>query len=216
MRPASHRSPRSSQAGFSMIELLTVIGIIAILAVVAIPSVAGFLRTYKFRGAVSQVSSEIAAARGRAISRNTNFGVVFLVLPPNTPGNPTGDVGYRWVYEDPVNGVFPDGTSARKSTAELLNLADQLGPLRTLPPGIQFANPTLGVNNDRGIRFDRLGSMCDPGGGATPAAEPCPALDAGTNYLFFQGAEARVSVVQTQTGLRSEITVERGGRIRTP
>ena len=200
---------RGSESGFSLTELIIVVGIIGILIAVAVPAIGSYIRTYKIRGAIQEVSTALADARAKAISKTTNFGVIFIILDANSPGNTTGQVAYLWVLEDDVNG----GAGVRQTTTALLNNPAQLGPIHYLPLGINFSNPQAGGNNNRGLRFNRLGAMCNPG--STPG-EPCPALDAGTNYLYWDAANQRalVTITQPQTTLKAQISVLPGGRIQ--
>src|SRR4030095_11930092 len=85
----------AGQAGFSLVELIAVVAIIAIISAVAIPTIARYIKNYRIRGAIQQGSSEINAARTKAIMKNVNLGVVFLVVSPTT---------YRWVIEDRQTG----------------------------------------------------------------------------------------------------------------
>ena len=71
--------------GFTLVELLVVVAIIAIMAAISLPFIVGYLRHYKIRGASQEVAKEIQAARGKAISKNVNFGVVFLDGRPPRP-----------------------------------------------------------------------------------------------------------------------------------
>lgn len=153
------------QSGFSMVELLVVVFVIVLAAAISIPNIAGFLRNYQIRGAAQQVAGEIQAARLKAITKNVNLGVAFVVLSPTD---------YQYVIEDDLVPAPLD--TARLTVGTRLGQAVQVGPRRRLPQGIQFGttcstNPVF-APTDPGLRFDRLGASCDPGG----AAEPCPAL----------------------------------------
>lgn len=197
--------------GFSLIELLVVVGLIMIMAAVSLPAIGRYIRNYQIRGAVTQVAGEIQTARAKAITKNVNFGVVFVVEDNQT---------YRWVIEDDVTNAR---TGARPTIATLLALtpADpeygQLGPRRVLPNGINFGTTCPGfAGNDSGFRYDRLGAWCDPG------STGCPALAAGANLLMNPNAAAsgitgalgtRVCLTQGTTGLTRTITVAPGGRV---
>lgn len=198
---------QSRAAGFSLIELIVVIAIIATLASIAIPAIGRYIRNYTIRGAADQVAAEIQATRLQAVKKNVNFGAVFVVLSDST---------YQYFLEDvPLSGIRqPYATS-------------QQGPIRTLPTGVQFfaapvpAPPVSG----EGLRFNRLGAMCDPDAGD---ALRCPDLSGSTitpapaaNYLAFDATNADpslqgalINLTQPTTGLTRTLVVTFGGRVR--
>src|SRR5262245_52182372 len=158
------------QGGFSLIELIAVVGIIAIISAVSMPAITRYIRNYRIRGAMQQVASEINAARTKAIMKNVNLGVVFLIVSPTT---------FRYVIEDrQTAGTDP---TARDPISTILGTpalaADQVGPLQTLPPSVQFGTACTGfAASNRGVRFNRLGGWCPPGAPGTA----CPTLDTGS------------------------------------
>src|SRR5688500_10873357 len=85
-----------STAGFSLIELLVVMAIIVIMTAVAVPAISRYFQNYKIRGAVQAVGGEITTARNKAIMKNVNFGVVFLI-ESDAQGRPTR---YQYLIED--------------------------------------------------------------------------------------------------------------------
>src|SRR5688572_8789020 len=147
MLSPSHRSAR--EEGFSLIELLVVVAIIAIMAATALPAIGAYFRNYQIKGAQSQVAGEIQTARSRAIMRNVNTGVSFVIVDQNS---------YRWIIEDPPV---------------------VMGPLRELPPGVVFqpaaATPGQGFRFSRlGAWCDPAIAACGP----LPAVVCTPAEDA--------------------------------------
>jgi prepilin-type N-terminal cleavage/methylation domain-containing protein len=189
---------RARERGFSLIEMLIVVGIIAVMAAVALPNIGQYIRNYRIRGAVQQVTGEIQSARSKAIMTNTNSGVSFVVVDADS---------YRYVMED-----LPAG--------------EQLSPLRDLPTGVRFVNagsPPAGPS----VRFNRLGGYCNPaagGGCATAVTVTCAAdetarcnREAGANFLgpddVLLSGGLVLTLLEENTGLRRTIRLAPGGRV---
>lgn len=66
-----------SQAGFTLTELMIVVAIIGIMAAIGIPSFIGAMPRIRLNSNVMVLSNEIALARVRAISKSTDFRIVF-------------------------------------------------------------------------------------------------------------------------------------------
>ncbi|MFQ5849172.1 MAG: Tfp pilus assembly protein FimT/FimU [Candidatus Binatia bacterium] len=63
--------------GYTLIEILFALAIFSILAAIAIPDWGALLPGYRLSGAARQVQSELHRTKGRAVSENTNFRLVF-------------------------------------------------------------------------------------------------------------------------------------------
>lgn len=206
----------ASTAGFSLIELLVVVAIIAIMTAVALPAISRYFRNYRVRNAVQAVGGEITAARNKAIMKNVNWGVVFLI-ENDAQGRPTR---YQYLIEDDQT---PPRASTRMLPAAILPPGNdpvrlaQLGPVQQLPEGIVFGTTCTGfAPTDQGFRFSRLGAWCDPNTATTqcPGFAPPTPPAAGANLIMnTAGAGARICLVQADTGLRREVRVAPGGRV---
>jgi prepilin-type N-terminal cleavage/methylation domain-containing protein len=199
------QTPEPQSRGFSLVELLVVVGVIAIMAAVSLPMISGYLRHYKIRGGAQEVAAEIQSARGKAIGKNVNWGVVFVTLDAET---------YRWVIEDDQNPN--DGMETTRPTlATVMADARQAGPVLSLPLGVQFSQACTtgmpgGTTWDVGMRFNRLGAWCDP----NASAANCPALTGvGTAFVKSTGAGAAICLMQSTTGLSKVVTITNGGRV---
>jgi hypothetical protein len=188
-----------------------VVGIIAVMAAVSLPAISNYLRHYKIKGAANEVAGELQAARGKAINKNVNLGVVFVTVTNNT---------YRWVIEDDQDPNDID--KMRMTRVPLVSLiptsaADpvrvQVGPERVLPTGVVFtqacgaATPVGGAWKSS-VRFSRLGATCDP----TGVAEPCPAVAYGQPFIYNNASDSFVCL-QQQSGLTRWVRVRTGGRV---
>ena len=211
--------PRRTSAGFTLVELLVVTAIMAIMTAAALPAISRYLRNYKMRNAVQAVGGEISAARNKAIMKNVNWGVVF-VIENDAQGRANR---YQYMIED-------DQTPPRASTRMLptailppgsdpLKLA-QVGPLRELPDGIVFGTACTGTPafapTDKGFRFTRMGAWCKPNAtdaGCPAFAPPTPPASGANLVMNTAGEGARICLVQADTGLRREVRIGPGGRV---
>lgn len=197
-------------SGFSLIELLSVVAIIGVMVAVSLPALSNYLVLYRIRGAAQQVASEIQTARLKAVSNNVSYGVVFVVLSPNT---------YRYVIEDNIDVSGNFTLAVPPAVSVQLTVPAQVGPVRQLPQGVQFgpgrvggacAASGFGAVNAHSFRFGRLGTWCD----TTQAG--CRPEDSGAVNRFTNTATGTViCVTQPVKALERAILVTPGGGTRT-
>lgn len=213
-RMTAHQTKKSR--GFTLIELLVVIGIIAAMSAVALPNILGFLRSSRIRSAQDEVFSAIQRTRAKAITTNTQFGVVFVIESPQI----------YWIHvEDPQPPIV--GQPLQTGRQPLDSGANNLLSTRyELDPRVQFAIAAgscpagPGGGNQDSLRFDRYGVRTFPGfvtvapEPAPPALQPVVGPTVNGILMTTTGAEASICLVDQQTGLFRLITIAAGGRVK--
>jgi prepilin-type N-terminal cleavage/methylation domain-containing protein len=204
---------RTTEAGFSMIEILVVIAIIAIMAAVALPAIGRFIRNYQIQAATQQVATEVQAARVKAIARNVNSGVAFYIYD---------NTRYWWAMEDlpsptappvPTNCPSPGTTGAAwQAPLPITECVALHGAFQTLPAGIEFepAAPPTPPDPDCKIWFTRLGMYQSNRPGPTPSPTPT----CSNNFLTTTGGNVTITVTQASTGLHGRVNITPGGRVQ--
>ena len=215
--PTAAVAGKAKARGFTLVELLVVVGIIAIMGAVTLPNIIGFIRSSRIRTAQDLVTGALQRARARAITTNTQFGVVFVVETPQA----------FWVHlEDPeppaAGQALQTGRQPLNSTAPNTRLSTRY----ELDPRVRFAIAAgscpagAGAGNQASLRFDRYGTRTFPGFAPPLPAAVIPALQAPTGptvngvLVTTISAEASICLVDDQTGLFRLITIAAGGRIR--
>lgn len=203
-------------AGFSLIELMVVVALIMLLSAISLPKIGQYFRLYKIRSAQQQVASAIQQARNRAIAKNVNNGVDFIVQSPTQ----------YWVH------VEDDQTATRSRAQATLAFGSpnfaQSSPF-TLPDGVRFAassaecpSSTLAAVNLSSttylpttywFQFTRLGSWCSASCASPPYATP-PALPAPPSLIMNGAFGSVVCLYQPATRLSRALVVNVGGRVQ--
>lgn len=95
---------RSLQGGYSLTELLVVVAMIGILSLVSVPQFMNFYRASKMRTAMRQFTSDVRAARQRAITQHRRTAVTLATgLDPS--GYARGAYG---VWEQNTDGTWTE------------------------------------------------------------------------------------------------------------
>jgi prepilin-type N-terminal cleavage/methylation domain-containing protein len=74
----SHWPCRSSEAGYSLVELLTVVAIIGVLALVTVPSFITYYNSNKSKAAMRTFTSDLRGARATSIQRSHEVKLSFV------------------------------------------------------------------------------------------------------------------------------------------
>lgn len=207
-----HRHAPGRSGGFSLIELLVVVAIMMVLAAMITPAIGRYFRNYRIREAQDQIATSIQRARGRAISKNVNFGVSFVIESPTR----------YWIH------VEDDQSAARSRNRQTLNFAAPdpgQSAREELPRAVRFAASAaecplaqrLGVAtyapNGGWFRFNRLGAWSGCATAACSAAE-LPAASVPPNALMQSGLGTLICVYEEATGLHRPLLVSPGGRVQ--
>lgn len=207
---------RSRDRGFTLVELLVVIGVISVMAAAAVPNIYGYLRATRIRTAHDEVFNAVQKARLSAITRNTQYGVSFIVESQSV----------FWIHiEDPMIAVGADaGTTGRQAldnAAPDLNYSTrfELTPPVVLAIAANTCPGFAAAGNQASLRFDRYGVRYFPGTSPTVSDPAVPAL-AGTPTVANaivrtnSSAEASLCLVDTETGLSRRVLIAPGGRVK--
>ncbi|HWP45125.1 MAG TPA: GspH/FimT family pseudopilin [Blastocatellia bacterium] len=137
------RASRSSQRGFSMIEIAVVLLILAIVAAAVIPQVMNYMRRYRLGVASRNVATALQRARFIATSNNLRAGVSIpesqrIVIEQYDPEGKN---------EPELKGSFllPEGITIASSVPSQIAF-DGRGVITPLPK----ESPTIRINGDSG------------------------------------------------------------------
>ena len=197
-KPARCRAT-SSQAGFSLLELMIVLWIAFVAAAMVIPTATTSIRGIRLSSTGASYANLLQQARVRAVKDDRYYAVIAIAAQGSTPPMAFIDLAGTGAYAagDPTM-VFAQGVTPMSfaSGPALANLESQF-----LPPG---ASSIASVNTTAaGPTFGPRGLPCSPvtAGGYTT----CPFITP-TSFITF--------IQNTQGGAWEAITVTPAGRVR--
>jgi prepilin-type N-terminal cleavage/methylation domain-containing protein len=213
-RMKASNTAKSKARGFSLVEVLVVVGLIATLAAVSLPNLIGFFRSSRIRAGLDLVATAIQTARNKAIVRNTQMGITFVIQDNTTfwvhiedtiPGVTTGDVGYT---RQGIDFAAPNTNLSTKYT--LPNLVEFAANATDCPAIATFAPASTA------LRFDRYGlSTALPSTVTGVAALVLNGSSVATTRIYAPtvAGERSVCLIDRQTDLRRFVQVSPGGRV---
>jgi type IV fimbrial biogenesis protein FimT len=136
---------KSTQDGFTLLELMTAVAIVAILVAIATPSFRSFSANSRISATANSVVNALAVARSEALRRSIPVAVCASTNSQTCSGNQQTDWKNGWI-------VFTDGSG----TPGQLDSTDAVVQVWSAPSGgvtVSLNDP----NNDNYIRFDARG-----------------------------------------------------------
>lgn len=140
------QTPKQTEWGFTLIEMMIVVAVAAIMAGVAVPAFMSMLPGMRLNGASRQVMTDLMAARMDAVKQNNQFRVFF-----NSPGANQ----YQILDDDDNDGVADMGEAiTTKNIQDNYNdvtFNSTNNPIFT-PRGTATSLPTITLQNSSGSK----------------------------------------------------------------
>ncbi len=153
--PTTTAKPRTKMRGFTLIELMISLTIVGILTVVGLPSLVDFVAEQRVRTAASDLVSEIAFARAKAVESSRRVIMERLSV--------TWDQGWRIYIDINGNGTYEAGTDTeiKRFDGFGTGAASASGRLYTCSPVGDFATNIIFRPDGRVVRSSAATSASD-------------------------------------------------------
>lgn len=99
-RKQSFNRVRSSQKGFSLVELMVAVGIISILAAIGVPGIMNNLPALRLRTAARELYADMQRAKMLAVKTNREVSMTFFDADNSTANCPTGSYTFRYADDN--------------------------------------------------------------------------------------------------------------------
>jgi len=201
---------RTSNRGFSLVELVVVLSIVLLVAALGVPNIIQAVHTARLRGAGSDLSGLLQVARIRAVRddryysayliANNGLQQIFVDIYPQNVNGASGSGGTALNFPDPSISLSAEITRQPQGAApNVANLAQQL-----LPTNPNNLVPTDASAATTPFTFGPQGLPCKP-----------VAVAGGTVCNSHGGAVAYWTFLQNNvTGAWEALTVTPAGRIQ--
>jgi prepilin-type N-terminal cleavage/methylation domain-containing protein len=210
-RARDHRSQ-----GFTLIELMVVVSIIVIVSAASIPVGLNFVRQFQVSGAASNVAAQVQMARGQAVKRNTQRGILLNFNFPQA-------TQYQFTSLDPspVTGAWDGGVYPNFAPRTYQEGMINFGAVPAPPNNTVDPDAANGVMSPHGTPFGLPGEVLFVPQGvfnallfrADGSVRAVNVAGGGLASIVVIGVEFEVRVRDPRTNMARILRITRNGRV---
>lgn len=202
--------------GFTIIELLVVIAIIAIIAAGSIPAGLSYLRNYRVIGSAQNVAAQMQMARGQAVKRNANRGILLNFNFPDVR-----QFQFTSLEADPWTGNWDGQYYPNFAPRTYLEGMVDFGAVPATPFNVEDPDPANGIQSPHG-QVHQLGQNIEFQGGtfnallfrADGSVRAVNAAGGGVPVIQQVGVDYELVIRDPVTDLSRLIRISRNGRVQ--